>query len=357
MNQGRENEFLFYTMGAFMTIGLLLYIRSNINNGSYYLIQANIIITIILMFNKLTYPLYRFPVFITGLIDCYVSGKRIINFLNTIESSNIINEDIDIDNKNICILGPNGGGKTTFIKNLIKKRLNNNYKMSYCSQEKYILDNTIKENILFGNEFDREKYLLTIEDCQLIKDINNFKEKDLKECKMNGIQLSGGQKSRVDLARAIYNDSQLYFFDDIFVSYDDNVRINIYNNIFIKKLKNENKNIIASFSNINFLDKNNLNIFDYFIIIDNKKIIFKADYDTFINSEYYTNMKNISKNNIINSCVEEKLEKIDKDYVNVAKFYGENADKLTLIQFIDTFRIFNKDLSESERKYREKMKK
>ena len=316
MNQGIENEFLFYTMGAFMTIGLLIYIRFNINNGKYYLIQADIIITIILMFNKLTYPLYRFPVFITGLIDCYVSGKRIINFLNTTESSSVIYNNIDIDNKNICILGPNGGGKTTFIKYLIKKKLNNNCKMSYCSQEKYILDNTIKENILFGNEFNKEKYSSTIEDCQLIKDINNFKEKDLKECKMNGIQLSGGQKSRVDLARAIYNDSQIYFFDDIFVSYDDKVRINIYNNIFIKKLKNENKNIIASFSNINFLDKNNLKIFDYFIIIDNKKIIFKSDYDTFINSEYYSNLKKSSKNSLINSCVEEKLEKFDNDEKN-----------------------------------------
>ena len=47
----------------------------------------------------------------------------------------------------------------------------------------------------------------------------------MKECKINGIQLSGGQKSRVDLARAIYNDSQIYFFDNIFMSYDNKIRI------------------------------------------------------------------------------------------------------------------------------------
>ena len=312
MNQGIANEFLFYSMGAFMSIGLLMYIRLKINNNNYYLIQADTIITIIFMFNKLTYPLYRFPVFITGLIDCYVSSKRIIKFFNTTETINDFYEKIDIDKKNICILGPNGGGKTTFIKNLIRQKLNNNNKMSYCSQEKFILDNTIRENIIFGNEFDKQKYLSVLEDCQLTKDINSFKENDLKECKMNGIQLSGGQKSRVDLARAIYNDSQFYFFDDIFVSFDDKVRLNIYNDIFMKKLKNENKNIIASFSNISFLDKDNISIFDYFIIIDNKKITFRGDYNTFVNSEFYINLKNISKNNIISSHVEEKLQNIEK---------------------------------------------
>ena len=53
--------------------------------------------------------------------------------------------------------------------------------------------------------------------------------------------------------------------------------------------------------------------------------------------------------------IKEKLEQIDKEYVDVAKFYGENADKFTMIQFVDTFRKFKKDLFESEKKYREKM--
>jgi len=312
MNQGIANEFLFYSMGAFMTIGLLSYIRLCFNEADFHLIQAEKIITLIFMFNKLTYPLYRFPVFITGIIDSYVSGKRIINFFNTTESVNSIHKNIDIENKNICILGPNGGGKSTLIKNIIRNNLNNK-KMSYCSQEKFILDNTIRENILFGNEFDKAKYLSVLEDCQLTKDINSFKENDLKDCKMNGIQLSGGQKSRVDLARAIYNESQFYFFDDILVSYDDKVRVNIFNNIFVKRLRKEKKNIISSFSNINFLDKDNIKIFDLFIVIDNRKIIFNDNYEAFINSEFYSRLKSSSKNRAINSYVEEKYEKIEKE--------------------------------------------
>ena len=100
-----------------------------------------------------------------------------------------------------------------------------NEKISYCSQDKFILDTTIRENILFGNKLEKEKYLSVLDDCQLMEDIISFKEKDMKECKINGIQLSGGQQSRVDLARAIYNDSQFYFFDNIFMSYDNRIRM------------------------------------------------------------------------------------------------------------------------------------
>ena len=308
MKQGIANVFLFHNIGVFMTIILLIYIRFKIknNNSDYNLIKPEVIITMILMFNKLYNPLYRFPVFITGLIDSYVSGKRIIDFLNIKEITKDLYDNINIENKNICILGPNGGGKTTFIKYIMKK--SGNQKKSYCSQEKFILDTTIRENILFGNEFDKEKYLAVLDDCQLTEDINNFREKDMKECKINGIQLSGGQKSRVDLARAIYNESKYYFFDDIFVSYDNKIRILIFNKVFLQKLKKENKNIIASFSNINFLNEKDLSIFNYFIIIDNKKIVFEGDFNTFINSELYSKLRNSSINNdIISSTVEKSI--------------------------------------------------
>ena len=53
--------------------------------------------------------------------------------------------------------------------------------------------------------------------------------------------------------------------------------------------------------------------------------------------------------------IKDKLEKIDKDYEDIAKFFGENAEKFPLIKFVDTFRKFYKDLFESEKKYKEKM--
>ena len=55
--------------------------------------------------------------------------------------------------------------------------------------------------------------------------------------------------------------------------------------------------------------------------------------------------------------IKEKLEKIDKDYVDIAKYFGESAEKFTLIQFVDTFRKFKKELFEADKKYREKREK
>lgn len=72
--------------------------------------------------------------------------------------------------------------------------------------------------------------------------------------------------------------------------------------------------------------------------------------ESFLNEFYDDAEKKIKE-------IKEKLEKIDKDYVDVAKFFGESADKFTLVQFVDTFRKFKKDLFESEKKYREKMEK
>ena len=55
--------------------------------------------------------------------------------------------------------------------------------------------------------------------------------------------------------------------------------------------------------------------------------------------------------------IKEKVEKIDKDYEDIAKFYGESAAKFNMIQFVDTFRKFTKELSEAQKKYLEKAKK
>ena len=55
--------------------------------------------------------------------------------------------------------------------------------------------------------------------------------------------------------------------------------------------------------------------------------------------------------------IKEKLEKIDKDYIDIAKYFGESAEKFTLIQFVDTFRKFKKDLFEADKKYKEKQEK
>ena len=63
---------------------------------------------------------------------------------------------------------------------------------------------TIRENILFGQEMDEERYVDTIRICELEQDLKQLKAGDYTEIGEKGINLSGGQKARISLARAVY---------------------------------------------------------------------------------------------------------------------------------------------------------
>ena len=83
----------------------------------------------------------------------------------------------------------------------------------------------------------------------------------------------------------------------------------------------------------------------------NKDLLLAEDESEKFLSSFYDDAQNKIKE------IKEKVEKIDKDYEEVAKFYGENPQKFTMIQFVDTFRKFTKDLSDAFKKYQEKAKK
>ena len=74
---------------------------------------------------------------------------------------------------------------------------------------------------------------------------------------------------------------------------------------------------------------------------ENKDLLLAEDESEKFLSSFYDDAQNKIKE------IKEKVEKIDKDYEEVAKFYGENPQKFTMIQFVDTFRKFTKDLSDA----------
>ncbi len=77
--------------------------------------------------------------------------------------------------------------------------------VGYCTQQPWLLADTIRENIVFGEQFHLQHYLDTISDCALIRDLERLRDGDLSVLgDTDGIQLSGGQRQRIALARAIY---------------------------------------------------------------------------------------------------------------------------------------------------------
>jgi len=92
--------------------------------------------------------------------------------------------------------------------------------LAYVSQIPWIQSGTIRDNILFGKPMEETRYEYAIKVCALDKDINGFSHGDLTEIGQRGINLSGGQKQRIQLARAVYNDADIYLLDDPFSAVD-----------------------------------------------------------------------------------------------------------------------------------------
>ena len=120
----------------------------------------------------------------------------------------------------VGITGPVGSGKTSLLMTILGElpissgKISCIGKIALVSQTPWVYSGTVRENIVFGNQFDVQKYNKVIEVCDLEKDIASFTKRDLTEIGQRGVILSGGQRARVSLARAIYSDADIYLLDD-----------------------------------------------------------------------------------------------------------------------------------------------
>lgn len=119
------------------------------------------------------------------------------------------------------IYGPVASGKTALLQALLGELdlrtgylHKSNQAIGYCSQTPWLQSMTIRENIIFISPYDDARYKRTLEACALLPDLANFKHGDLTSIGENGVGLSGGQKARVALARAVYSESRVLLLDD-----------------------------------------------------------------------------------------------------------------------------------------------
>jgi ABC-type multidrug transport system fused ATPase/permease subunit len=102
-------------------------------------------------------------------------------------------------------------------------------RIAYVSQTAWIQTGSIQENILFGSEMDRQRYHDTLERCSLVKDLELLPYGDLTEIGERGVNLSGGQKQRIQLARALYQNADIYLLDDPFSAVDAHTATSLFN--------------------------------------------------------------------------------------------------------------------------------
>lgn len=129
------------------------------------------------------------------------------------------------------IVGPVGSGKSLMLLALLGElhlcqgrfHLPRQNGVSYAAQNPWLQNATIRDNILFGTEFDEERYWKVVEACALNEDLDRFEAGDRTEVGERGVTLSGGQKQRLALARAVYSRAQTVLLDDVLSPLDVHV--------------------------------------------------------------------------------------------------------------------------------------
>ncbi|XVF81080.1 hypothetical protein PTKIN_Ptkin15bG0127600 [Pterospermum kingtungense] len=126
----------------------------------------------------------------------------------------------------VAVCGMVGSGKSSFLSCILGEipKISGEVRVcgtaAYVSQSAWIQSGNIEENILFGSPMDKAKYKNAIHACSLKKDFELFSHGDQTIIGDRGINLSGGQKQRVQLARALYQDADIYLLDDPFSAVD-----------------------------------------------------------------------------------------------------------------------------------------
>lgn len=113
----------------------------------------------------------------------------------------------------------------------ISGRVNSHGKIAYVSQQAWIQNCTLQDNILFGKPMNQTLYDRVVQACALKQDLDMLPAGDQTEIGEKGINLSGGQKQRVSLARAVYNDAEIYFMDDPLSAVDSHVSKHIFEQV------------------------------------------------------------------------------------------------------------------------------
>lgn len=133
-----------------------------------------------------------------------------------------------------AIVGPVGSGKSTFLNVLLGEvaidsgEVLVNGKVSYCSQEPWVFEGTIRDNVVFVEDFNERRYKRVLKVCALERDLELLPRGDLTMIGERGVSLSGGQKARINLARAIYRKADIYLLDDPLSAVDTHVGKHIF---------------------------------------------------------------------------------------------------------------------------------
>ncbi|XP_039283752.1 multidrug resistance-associated protein 1 isoform X2 [Nilaparvata lugens] len=266
------------------------------------------------LFNILRFPLSMLPMLITNIVQAGVSIERINKFMNSeeldpnsVEHNESEDDPLIIENgsfswgdrgsdgddalilKNInvsikagslvAVVGPVGSGKTSLVSaflgemDKVSGRVNTKGSIAYVPQQAWIQNATLQQNILFGQTLENSNYNRVIDNCALKQDFDMLPARDQTEIGEKGINLSGGQKQRVSLARAVYNNADIYLLDDPLSAVDSHVGKHIFEKVIGPKGMLKKKTRVLVTHGISFLPE-----VDFILVVNNGQVSEQGTY-------------------------------------------------------------------------------
>lgn len=227
----------------------------------------------------------------------------------------------------VCLIGDVGSGKSSFLSALlgdllylphekyqsihanmikddnVKQTINNCHQTqyfydqspividgttSYVQQTPWIQNKTIRDNICFGQPYETRKYDRVIKMCELSRDLEILPAGDMTEIGEKGINLSGGQKARISLARAVYAERDIILMDDPISALDANVKKAIFQNVFVGELKDKTRILVTHA--VDFL-----HLVDRIVLFKEGQIILQGSYEELKSNPYMVKLMGIFK--------------------------------------------------------------
>ncbi|CAI9177984.1 unnamed protein product [Rangifer tarandus platyrhynchus] len=301
--------FLYLTPVLVSVITFSVYVLVDSSN----VLDAQKAFTSITLFNILRFPMSMLPMLISSMLQASVSTERIEKYLggDDLDTSAIRHDcnsdkavqfseasftwdhdlgvtirDVNLDimpGQLVAVVGTVGSGKSSLMAAMLGEMENVHGhitvkgSVAYVPQQSWIQNGTIKENILFGSELDEKKYQQVLEACALLPDLEVLPGGDMAEIGEKGINLSGGQKQRISLARATYQNSDIYILDDPLSAVDAHVGKHIFNKVLGPNGLLKSKTRILVTHSIHFLPQ-----VDEIVVVGNGTILEKGSYSTLL---------------------------------------------------------------------------
>ncbi|XP_040091303.1 multidrug resistance-associated protein 4-like, partial [Oryx dammah] len=183
----------------------------------------------------------------------------------------------------LAVVGPVGTGKSSLLSAVLGElppsqgKVNVHGRIAYVSQQPWLFPGTVKSNILFGKKYEKERYEEVIKACALEKDLKFLEEGDLTEIGDRGTPLSEGQKARVSLARAVYQDADIYLLDDPLSAVDTVVSRHLFKQCVYQALK-EKITILVTHQLQHLKDASQI------LILKDGKMVERGTYSEFLKS-------------------------------------------------------------------------